>query len=582
MRALALAIVLAASVKAPVQAQSADPVGELGGLEREAVETALARRGLRVDPSPEGKTVRAIHVVNLEVFSEQDFRPLRWLNVFHVTTRERVIEREVLLRPGMSWDDRLAEETQRNLQDPFLSNVVVVLPVASPVPGTVDVLVVTRDVWSLRLNSNFEVQEDDLVQLSFSLSENNLFGLRKKIAMVFFMDQGAIAIGPTYIDDNLAGTRLTLSTSFRALFAREDGEFEGTASRTIFAYPLWSLARTWGGSIDVYHSDSVIRSFQGSELRVVDLEGTPEVEALPFRYRLRRVSATASGVRSFGQKVIQRVSAGYEFDLTRPELFDFPYAEPAAELFAEQVFPRSERSSALFVSYRLFTPDFRAYRDLDTFDLREDVRLGPHLELRVSGASELFGSENDFVGLAAAAGWAVAFARTGYARLSVGWSGRLEDRLIDRQLGTSVGVATPHLFRFLRLVAGARLSVQTDDTQNRFYTIGGNEGLRGYAIGAFIGGYRTSSAAETLAHLEARTRPLPLWSLRAGAVAFWDAGHAADTVEDLRLHHDVGVGLRLLIPQLDPYVMRVDWALPLTGPTAGFPGRFSLGFKQVF
>ena len=48
---------------------------------------------------------------------------------------------------------------------------------------------------------------------------------------------------------------------------------------------------------------------------------------------------------------------------------------------------------------------------------------------------------------------------------------------------------------------------------------------------------------------------------------------------------DVGVGLRWLIPQLNSYVIRVDWAVPLEDgivTPAGMPGRVSAGFAQIF
>jgi hypothetical protein len=51
------------------------------------------------------------------------------------------------------------------------------------------------------------------------------------------------------------------------------------------------------------------------------------------------------------------------------------------------------------------------------------------------------------------------------------------------------------------------------------------------------------------------------------------------------LYDDVGFGLRLLIPQLDTYSLRADWAFPLrpaSGMPAGWPGRMSFGFRQVF
>ncbi len=109
--------------------------------------------------------------------------------------------------------------------------------------------------------------------------------------------------------------------------------------------------------------------------------------------------------------------------------------------------------------------------------------------------------------------------------------------------------------------------------------MGGESGLRGYGLNEFRG------QARFIAHLEARSRPLALGALRFGGIAFYDVGHAAPSVSDLRPHQDVGVGLRLLIPQLNFYVLRVDWAFPLQrGETTkpGWPGRVSAGFRQVF
>ena len=53
----------------------------------------------------------------------------------------------------------------------------------------------------------------------------------------------------------------------------------------------------------------------------------------------------------------------------------------------------------------------------------------------------------------------------------------------------------------------------------------------------------------------------------------------------LGAHHDFGVGLRWLIPQLSSSVVRIDWAIatdagPYTSP--GLPGRISAGFAQSF
>ena len=66
---------------------------------------------------------------------------------------------------------------------------------------------------------------------------------------------------------------------------------------------------------------------------------------------------------------------------------------------------------------------------------------------------------------------------------------------------------------------------------------------------------------------------------RLGAVAFWDVGDASEELEKVRLHHDVGAGLRFLVPQVDPYVMRIDVAVPLDRPESP---RLTFGFFQGF
>jgi hypothetical protein len=237
---------------------------DLGKLEREAVDDALALRGLTIEPAPEGKTIGTVQVVNLDVFLARERVPLVWANIFHRTTREHHIRRESLLQAGDRYDQDLVEETTRNLQDPTLSSVVAVLPVKSSAPGMVDLLVITRDVWSLRFNQDYEAQQNSLLYYTASLSENNLFGWRKNLAAVFTMDQGKMYFGPNYIDPNILGTRLKLQAAFYWIWKRQIGEIaagprEGTSSVFHLEYPLWALARRWGATADFSHFDGVYR-----------------------------------------------------------------------------------------------------------------------------------------------------------------------------------------------------------------------------------------------------------------------------------------------------------------------------------
>ena len=65
---------------------------------------------------------------------------------------------------------------------------------------------------------------------------------------------------------------------------------------------------------------------------------------------------------------------------------------------------------------------------------------------------------------------------------------------------------------------------------------------------------------------------------------FADAGHAAMKVDELASYGDAGVGLRVLIPQLNAEVLRFDWAFNFRTAyvPAGWPGRLSFGFRQAF
>jgi hypothetical protein len=587
------ALVVPALVLALSSTARAFTLDELGALEREAVDEALAGRGLVADPAPEGKRIGQIHVVNQPVFSPRDWR-FQLFNVLHWTTRESIIRREVLFASGQPYDQELLDETTRLLRaDPSYSSVVVIVPVASAVPGSVDLLIVTRDIWSLRLNTDFEAQQGHLVFFTGSLAENNLFGRRKRLALVFEMDQGAMALGPSYVDPNIAGTRLTLSSSVRALFRRDGGNLEGSSSSTVLAYPLYSLASRWAASVSVGHSNSIARAFVGNDLARVDFKDTPEEERWVWMYRVRSAAVTSNVVRRYGRNVIQQISGGHEYSVVRPSFTpDFPEDPQARADFARLLFPRSERVSAVFLGYSLFTPRYRSYRDLNSFDLREDRRLGPSADARISVAARALGGEGDFYRVGAGAGWVFA-GKGGYQSVGVRWGARLEGgQMVDHTYSVGTYLASPIIARAFRVVTQANATVLLDDTQRALYSVGGDSGLRGYTIGDQRG--QTVAAA----NLEVRSRPLSVASFRLGGLVFGDVGDAADpttgsgtvvravrSLRRLSLLADVGVGMRLLIPQLNSYVLRIDWAFPTVSSTltpAGWPGRISAGFRQVF
>lgn len=562
-----------------------DAAAALGSYERQALERALAARNLELEPAPEGKTVRRIHVVNHDVFAT-DEGVFNWFNALHRTTREDIIAREVFLRPGEPWDPRMVEDNIRRLRDPTFSNVVVMMPVKTPEPGKIDVLVVTRDIWSLRLNSNYEIQNGNLTRLVLAPAETNLLGLRKQLAFYFALDQGAYFLGPYYHDSNIAGSRLRLDAQSEVVFSRDRSELEGTRSEVSLTYPLWSLRRRWGGNVTVSHLDDIRRDFLGTALRPRDLQATPDVqEAIPFIYDRRRTLVDTSVTRAFGDGLKHYLTVGHELFVNRPDLHaGGPSAEHCAgtpvdvcrRLFRQEMLPRSERTSALYAELSVFTTEFRTYRNVDSYDLPEERQLGPDMRLGVAVASTAIGSEQGFLRISAQVGWTFPLGADGFVRtLAAGKTRYQGQELIENEGTASLVAVSPVLAGALRLIARAEVAGYLDDNANRYYTLGGDTGLRGYLVGAFDGQNRVRG------NVEVRTLPAQVWFTRVGLLGFWDAGHAADRFADMRIQHDVGVGIRAVIPQLQTAALRLDWAVPLNGSSAGLPGRFILGFAQA-
>ena len=178
-------------------------------------------------------------------------------------------------------------------------------------------------------------------------------------------------------------------------------------------------------------------------------------------------------------------------------------------------------------------------------------------------------------------GWTLPWGRDGYVNPGAGFSLRIQPmgshETIDNTAQVSVRAATP-LLSWVRIVMAGSLETRWHDTQNAYYTIGSDSGLRAYPINAFYGQRRFSTI------IEARTTPLPWWVFRIGAVAFYEAGAAGNTLDEMPLYQDVGLGVRWLIPQTSRDLFRFDVAMPLRSSAGvrAFRPHFLAGFASYF
>jgi hypothetical protein len=590
--ALALALVVRASAASAGKEEAAlsamrnacenaeptcDPVQLLSGLERTAVDRAMAPRGLAFDHAPYGKQIGHIYIVDHTVFGPGD-GPLRLLNVFHISTKASTVRRELVFHEGQTWDQARIDETARHLRDPISTSLVAIVPIASGTDGVVDVLVVTRDVWSLRANSNYEIQGNQLTFLSLALSENNFLGWRKLVAASFRMDQGAYRVGPLYLDRNAFGKHIYVLALGGPVFNRHTSKLEGSASEVTVARPLWSLDTKWGAQLDWTHRDAIDRAFQGDGLALFH---APDGEELPYEYHMKKYTLKATVTRGFGDKVEQRVKGGYALSIIRPTLLPDFQADTrvARDSFVNGAMPPSERTSELFVGWSMFVPKFRNFQNVDTFDLAEDVQMGPQSEAELGLALGLYGSEANFLRLTGSLGYTGGLGDDGLWKLTMSATSRVQGgEAIDNILETQARFVSP-TFGFMRLVSQLTLSGLFIDRQNQYYTLGGDNGLRGYPIGAERGDRRM------VWQTEIRSKPISILFTRDGFVWFVDVGDSANSFRGMALHTDVGVGLRALVPQLDSGVYRFDIAVPVddAGKRDRFGrARFTAGYEQSF
>jgi hypothetical protein len=108
------------------------------------------------------------------------------------------------------------------------------------------------------------------------------------------------------------------------------------------------------------------------------------------------------------------------------------------------------------------------------------------------------------------------------------------------------------------------------------FRLGGDNRLRGYEAGAFVGKNLVAT------NLEWRSDGIDILSAQVGLAAFYDLGAAADSFSKLVFHQGTGFGFRFLFPQVNRVVLRLDWGLPISGDRKVLPGTFFFTFGQAF
>ena len=461
-------------------------------------------------------------------------------NALHVRTRERVVEREVLLKPGMPYDPALAAETARNLRALGIFRDVRVDSVRSD--SGLTLRVVTKDGWSTFPIFDITTAAGQSA-VAFGVAEANLLGLAATGFIRYSSNPDRTAWLFAFRQPRTFGGHINVGLSFEE---RSDGRFiAGQVGR-----PFYSLSSRWALGGDATYFDGDVLVFANGiltpletlsrQLTLVRLDGARAVKASPRGYM--RVGLTAQ---------VQSNS-----------FLPTPVAVPRADTVQAAV--------GAYVS--LLHARYAVVENVRSFGRAEDYSVGPSLRVGLLAAPSAFGYAAGGAGVQVIAS-AGLLLPVGFAQVSAAANGLFTGSGVDSGSIVLKGNFVVQPNRQNAIIAGGFVGWQKNPVPGNQFDLGLVYGPRAYPLHAFTGDRGFLIAAEyrwTFAESFAGLLGLALG-------AFVDYGGAWYAGESPRSGTDLGVGLRFGPSRsANPVLFRLDLAYR----TEAVP--FASGWSVVF
>jgi len=540
---------------------------EYSPYEKETIRRALEELKLEVDPAPENKTIERIDTIRLEVLEDRDPIPDKLVGVpvrkiansLHYTTRDWIVRREMLLKEGDQYVQVTVDETARNMRSrmPLQISLVVIIPVKGSAPDKVGLLVVTKDIWSLRLSFDASVTPGGLESLVIVPQETNLAGLHHTAQTRFSYAPEAYTFGLGYRIPRFGYSWIGASASTSITINKRSGDAEGTSAGVSVGQGLYSTRTEWSWGAEAGYATGVARRYSNAAVFGFNSARTPENDRIPWEYRSRSASASVGVTRSFGWGLKNNFGLTMNLSTADYSPFDLTAFNPiAVSDFLRRAIPRGETRVYPALGWSTFRNDFLRTLDVSTLALQEDIQLGHEISASIYPVPKALGSTRDLIGVSGRVGYTVALG-DGYASAAFSTFAENSDGLLtDASVSGGFSAVTPRL-GFGRIAMATSFSNRYRNYLNARAFAGGDDRLRGYPSNFFVG------KDTVFYNIEFRTTSVRIWTFAVGGVAFFDAGDAATGFDMLRAKQSVGAGLRVLIPQLNRPVFRLDFAFPL-------------------
>lgn len=493
---------------ATATAQADEPVGSMG-------------QPLPTDTELEssGAVFGDIQVDNKDVFDKEDPKDnkalFRLANKLHVTTRRSVIRHQLLFRSGERYSRHVMEESARILRADRYFYDATIEPVRYH-DGKVDVLVITRDVWTLDPGLNFG-RSGGTNSTGVSLQELNILGTGSAIGIGHKSAVDRSESSVSFANTHAFGTFTAVNLNYAQLS-------DGSMRQAIINSPFYSLDTHYAGGVVAQSVDQSDHLYDRGQ--VVDQFHDHSVYA--------QIHAGWSAGLDHGW--VRRWSAGITYDERR--------FSPDTTWTGPPLLPQDRRFAYPWIRFDLIQDRYVTLANRDQIGRTEDFSLGTYVTAQLGWADSAFGSSRSAALFLLAAGrGAMPTTNTTLLMTSV-FTGRVEDGtlrngVLDTAIRYYVQQSTKWLFfTTVRAANGWRL-----DLENQLL-LGGDNGLRGYPLRYQDG------TGRALFTLEERyfTDWYPFRLFRVGAAVFADAGqtwgNAPLAQPNPGMLEDAGFGLR--------------------------------------
>jgi outer membrane protein assembly factor BamA len=481
-------------------------------------------------------SIRVNDIFDLEDPKENS-RLYRLANKLHRTTRDKVIEDQLLFKPGDRFSQRALDESARLLRkNRYLYNAEI-RPVRYE-DGRVDVVVATRDVWTL--NAGVGVGRSGGANTTrFLLQDTNFLGTGKSLSFQRESNVDRTTSHFQYDDRALLGTHGAMTLAY-------SNNSDGQERFLYLAQPFYSLDSRWAAGLTASADERVDSLYELGHV------------ADRFSHQVDFFQVHGGLSRGLVNGWARRWTAGFTYQRDRFKL--------AADEPVPDVLPGGRMLAYPWIAFDLVQDSYVEAKNLDQIQRTEDLHLGSQLHMSLGWASTAYGADRNAAVFEGAVNTGFKPAADQTFLFGSGLSGRWgRDGAENLFLSTSARYYWrdfgEHLF-FITLEGAVAHNLDPEAQ----LLLGGDTGLRGYPLR-----YQDGDARALLT-VEQRffTQYYPFRLVHIGGAVFFDAGRtwpgADSRAPNFGLLKDAGIGLRLSSSRSGlGNVVHLDLAFPLDG-----------------